>query len=128
MTQFTDDELAALHRVFDAARHGDVGELRPLLEAGFTPNLTNDRGDTLLILAAYHCHEECVRLLLAHGADHGRVNDQGQTALGAAVFRQRPAIVADLLAAGADPDAGIRSARDVAAFFGLDEMAALLPG
>lgn len=127
MSRYTEDELAALHRVFEAARRGDVDELRPLLEAGFTPNLTNDRGDTLLILAAYHCHPECVRLLVAHGADHGRVNDQGQTALGCAVFRQRPEIVADLLAAGADPNAGIRSARDVAAFFGLEEMAALLP-
>lgn len=124
---WTDEDIDLARRIFDTARHGDVATLRALLEQGLTPDLTNERGDTLLILAAYHQHEDCVRALLDHGADHGRVNDQGQTALGCAVFRQAPEIVRILLAAGADPDAGIRSARQVADFFELREMAALLP-
>ncbi|MCH8611812.1 ankyrin repeat domain-containing protein [Arsenicicoccus dermatophilus] len=127
MTSLTDEELAFLHEVFEAARAGRVDLVVPLLDQGLTPNLTNAKGDTLLILAAYHKQRDMVRALLEHGADHARVNDMGQTALGCAVFRQEPQIVADLLAAGADPDAGGRSARSVAEFFRLEEMAALLP-
>ncbi|MEO7441983.1 MAG: ankyrin repeat domain-containing protein, partial [Acidimicrobiales bacterium] len=60
------------------------------------------------------------------GADTARVNDRGQTALGAAVFRQSAASVNALLAAGADPALGGPSAREVATFFELPEMVALL--
>lgn len=127
MTSYTEDELAFFHRVFEVARTGQVDQLEPVLERGLTPDLTNEKGDTLLILAAYHKQRDMVRLLLHHGAAVDRVNDMGQTALGCAVFRQEAGIVEDLLAAGADPDAGPRSARSVAQFFDLGEMAALLP-
>ena len=89
-------------------------------------NLTNGAGDTLLILAAYHVHPVTVRALLDRGADTERVNDRGQTALAAAVFRQSADIVKMLLDAGADPSRGPRSALDVARFFDLPEMLALL--
>jgi hypothetical protein len=89
-------------------------------------NLTNDKGDTLLILAAYHGHPETVAALLARGADHGRANDRGQTALAAAVFRQSAETVTRLLEAGADPDAGGPSARATASFFELPAMSELL--
>jgi ankyrin repeat protein len=118
-------ELAG--RVFDSARNGRSAELVAYLDAGVPANLTNDKGDTLLILAAYHDHPDTVAALLAHGADHARVNDRGQTALAAAVFRRSERSVRDLLAAGADPDAGGPSARATAAFFELPEMTALLP-
>ena len=102
-----DPEVIALAgRVFDLAREGDTGELAAYLDAGVPANLTNDKGDTLLILAAYHGHPDTVAALLARGADHARVNDRGQTALAAAVFRQSAAAVRALLAAGADPDLG----------------------
>jgi ankyrin repeat protein len=91
-------------------------------------NLTNDKGDTLLILAAYHGHPETVAALLARGADPGRVNDRGQTALGAATFRRTRESVVALLAVGADPTAGGQSALAVAQFFDLPEMAELLRG
>ena len=96
------------------------------LDAGVPVNLTNDKGDTLLILAAYHGHDETVAALLDRGADHSRANDRGQTALAAAVFRQSTDIVRRLLAAGADPDAGGPSARATAIFFELPEMVGLL--
>ena len=128
MSDLSDDELAFLQGAFDLAREGRTAELAEYVDAGLPVNLTNSVGDTLLILAAYHVHPDTVRALLDRGADHSRVNDRGQTALGAAVFRQSGESVRALLAAGADPDAGGRSAREVAAFFGLEEMTALLEG
>lgn len=122
----TDAEVAFLLDVMDLARAGDDRHLAELLDAGVPVNLTNAAGDSLLILAAYHDHRAVVRDLLRRGADVERVNDRGQTALGAAVFRRSAENVRALLAAGADPDTGARSARQVAAFFGLDDMTRLL--
>ncbi|MCA0145134.1 ankyrin repeat domain-containing protein [Blastococcus sp. LR1] len=120
------DVIELAGRVFDLARGGYTEELTAYLDAGVPANLTNDKGDTLLILAAYHGHPQTVAALLAHGADSGRANDRGQTALAAAVFKQSAETVTALVAAGADPDAGGPSAREMATFFDLPAMAALL--
>ncbi|MCW2636285.1 MAG: hypothetical protein JWQ99_2652 [Blastococcus sp.] len=117
-------ELAG--RVFDLARGGHTEELIAYVDAGVPVNLTNDKGDTLLLLAAYHGHPETVGALLDRGADHTRANDRGQTALAAAVFRQSAEAVTRLLDAGADPDGGGPSARSTAVFFELRAMAELL--
>ncbi len=122
----TDEELDFLRSMFDHARAGDTARLVDAVDAGVPVNLTNGSGDTLLILAAYHDHPDTVRALLERGADTARVNDRGQTALGAAVFRRSERGVRALLAAGADPALGTRSALDVARFFDLPEMLALL--
>jgi uncharacterized protein len=119
-------ELAG--RVFDLARGGYTDDLVAYVDAGVPVDLTNDKGDTLLILAAYHGHPDTVAALLDRGADHSRANDRGQTALAAAVFRQSTESVTRLLAAGADPDAGGPSARATAAFFELPAMTELLEG
>ena len=122
----TDDELAFLTSLFDSARDGDTSALVAAVSGGVPVNLTNAAGDSLLMLAAYHVHPDTVRALLARGADTERVNDRGQTALGSAAFRQSSEIVGDLLAAGADPHGGSRSALEVATFFELPDMVALL--
>jgi ankyrin repeat protein len=122
------ETLAFAHLMFDLARSGQTDELAAYVDAGLPVNLTNDKGDTLLILAAYHNHPPTVAMLLEHGADPARVNDRGQTALAAAVFRKNADSVRTLLAAGADPAAGSPSAVETAAFFDLPEMAALLRG
>ncbi|WP_072803296.1 ankyrin repeat domain-containing protein [Rhodococcoides yunnanense] len=122
----TDDELAVLRSAFEWARSGDTAQIKQFLDVGGPANLTNERGDTLLILAAYHSRVDTVAVLLDAGADVERVNDNGQTALGAAVFRRSREIVGLLLGRGADPHAGARSAVSVAEFFQLDDMAALL--
>jgi ankyrin repeat protein len=119
-------ELAG--RVFDLARGGHTEELAAYIDAGVPVNLTNDKGDTLLILAAYHGHAGTIGALLERGADHARANDRGQTALASAVFRQSSETVRQLLDAGADPDAGGPSARATAVFFELPAMTALLEG
>lgn len=122
----TEEELTLLRSMFDLARAGDTNRLGEAIDAGIPVNLTNESGDSVLILAAYHDHPDTVRALLDRGADTARVNDRGQTALGAAVFRRSERSVALLLAAGADPALGPRSALDIAEFFDLPEMLALL--
>ncbi|WP_148572244.1 ankyrin repeat domain-containing protein [Nocardioides caldifontis] len=122
----TPDELAFLQSAFELAREGDTDQLAQYVDQGLPVNLTNSAGDTLLILAAYHKHEELVRALLERGADHARVNDRGQTALAAAVFRQDAGIVNALLDAGADPQLGPKSAVAIGELFDLPEMLALL--
>ena len=121
-----DETLAFAHMLFDLARDGEAEQLGEYLAAGLTPNLTNDKGDTLLILAAYRGHADTVRVLVDHGADVTRANDRGQTPLAAAVFKQSDPTVRILLEAGADPDGGNPSARATARFFELPQMLALL--
>jgi hypothetical protein len=113
-------ELAG--RVFEAARTGDAWTLAGYVDAGLPVNLANDRGDTLLMLAAYHGHTDAVKVLLARAADPDRANDRGQTPLAGAVFKNEPDVVAALIGAGADPDAGTPSAREAARMFGKEDM------
>ena len=127
MAEELDDEaLAFAHQMFDLARAGSTEQLAAYVDAGLPVNLTNDKGDTLLILAAYHDHPATVGALLARGADAARSNDRGQNALIAAVFRRSTETVTALLDAGADPRQGSPSAMETAAFFELDDMADLL--
>ena len=121
-----EETLEFAHRMFELAREGRAAELAAYLDAGLPPNLTNDKGDTLLILAAYHDHPETVAALLRGGADHGRLNDRGQSALAAATFRRSAESVRALLAAGADPHLGRQSAVATATFFELPDMLELL--
>ncbi|MCZ4076507.1 ankyrin repeat domain-containing protein [Rhodococcus sp. H36-A4] len=123
----TSENVLEVYRyAFDCARSGDGTWLAAFIEAGGSADLTNDKGDTLLILAAYHARVEAVSILLAAGADVERVNDNGQTALAAAVFRRSRELVELFLTADANPDTGTRSATTIATFFGLDDMAELL--
>ncbi len=127
MTEELDaDTLAFAHRMFDLARDGKTDELASYVDAGVPVDLTNDKGDSLLILAAYHEHPATVAALIERGADVNRINDRGQTPLAAAVVRRSGETVSILLDAGADPVAGAPSAVDTAAFFDLADMAGLL--
>ena len=121
-----DDALAFAEQLFGLAREGEAERLGAYLDAGVPVDLTNSKGDTLLLLAAYHRHAEAVRVLLEHGADVGRINDRGQTALAAAAFRSDTEMVRILLGAGASPHDGGPSALETARFFDLPEMVALL--
>ncbi|ROQ62966.1 hypothetical protein EDD93_5697 [Streptomyces sp. 840.1] len=119
MSETPDPEVVELAtKVFDLARHGDTDTLAAYVDAGVPVNLTNDRGDSLLMLAAYHGHAPAVTALTGRGADPDRANDRGQTPLAGAVFKGEDAVIAALLAAGADPTAGTPSALDTARMFG----------
>ncbi|MEV7389393.1 MULTISPECIES: ankyrin repeat domain-containing protein [unclassified Streptomyces] len=118
MSEAPDPEVVELAtRIFDLARQGRTEALVAYLDAGVPANLTNDRGDSLVMLAAYHGHAEAVRELLARGAAADRVNDRGQTPLAGAVFKGETEVIKVLLEAGADPAAGTPSAVDTARMF-----------
>jgi ankyrin repeat protein len=127
--ELDDETIAFAGRMFDLAREGLTGELMANVEAGLPVNLTNDKGDTLLILAAYYAHPHTVSALVKAGADLDRANDRGQTALAAAAFRNDVSSATALLTAGARPSAGDPDAIETARFFGnADVLALLTPG
>ncbi|MFE2848832.1 ankyrin repeat domain-containing protein [Streptomyces scopuliridis] len=123
MSETPDPEVVELAtKVFDLARRGETEGLAAYVDAGVPANLTNDRGDSLIMLAAYHGHAEAVEALIARGADAGRVNDRGQTPLAGAVFKGEDAVIRALLAGGADPSGGNPSAVDTARMFGKTDL------
>ena len=122
-----DPELMELAtKLFNLARAGETETLSAYVDAGVPVNLTNDSGDTLVMLAAYHGHAGAVTALLDRGADPNRLNDRGQAPLAGAVFKSESEVVRALVQGGADPAYGQPSAVDTARMFGNDEMLAQL--
>src|ERR1044072_7297325 len=123
MSEAPDPEVVELAtKIFDLARRGESEALAGNVGAGGAANPTNDRGDTLVMRAAYHGHADAVRALLARGADANRANDKGQTPLAGAVFKGADDVIRALLDGGADPTAGTPSAVDTARMFGKTEL------
>ncbi|GHJ38982.1 ankyrin repeat domain-containing protein [Streptomyces sp. TS71-3] len=126
MSEAPDPEVVELAtKIFDLARQGETEALAAYVDAGVPANLTNDRGDSLVMLAAYHGHAGTVRALLDRGATPDQANDRGQTPLAGAVFKGEDAVIRVLLDAGADASAGTPSARDTARMFGKTDLLAL---
>ncbi|MEU1303640.1 ankyrin repeat domain-containing protein [Streptomyces shenzhenensis] len=123
MSEAPDPDVVELAtKIFDLARQGRTEALVAYVDAGVPANLTNDRGDSLVMLAAYHGHAAAVRALIARGAEVDRANDRGQTPLAGAVFKDEPEVIKALLDGGADPAAGTPSAVDTARMFGRTEL------
>ncbi|KAM0552025.1 hypothetical protein ACHAPJ_008135 [Fusarium lateritium] len=113
----TPEMIEFASRMYESARKGDVATFEQALPAGLPPNLTNDKGDTLLMLAAYHGHADLVKVLIQHGADPNRLNDRGQSPLAGAVFKKEDAVIQELLDGGADPEYGQPNALECIAMF-----------
>lgn len=113
----SDDAIQFAHTLLDAARGGDVALVTSAVDQGVPADLCDERGNTFLMLAAYHGHANLVAALADRGADVNRQNDRGQTPLAGAVFKRDAAVIALLVERGADLDAGSPSARDTAAMF-----------
>ncbi|KAK5090490.1 hypothetical protein LTR05_000662 [Lithohypha guttulata] len=122
------EAIALAGRMFDAARKGDEQSIALLTQAlarGLPANLTNDKGDSLIMLAAYHGHANLVRLLLQHHADANRLNDRGQSPLAGVVFKNERECVEALLEGGADPRIGEPSALEACKVFKQEEFEAM---
>lgn len=85
--------------------------------SGIPPNLTNHKGDTLLMLAAYHGHAETTKMLLDKGADPNVLNDRGQSPIAGAVFKGSDDVVRLLFERKADVYVGQPNAVDSAHMF-----------
>jgi ankyrin repeat protein len=125
-TPVSDPPAALVDGVFALAREGRTGPLGEMIDAGVPIDVTNPRGDSLLIVAVYAQHRATVQELLRRGADTTTVNSSGQTAITCAVFRNDEPILRDLLQADADPELGSHPARAVADQFGLPRMRTVL--
>jgi ankyrin repeat protein len=97
-----DATLEFAHQVFDLARSGESDELARLLGRGLPPNLRNNKGDSLLMLASYHGHLDTVRVLLDHKADPDLRNLNGQTPIAGAAFKGNLPMIELLIEHGAD--------------------------
>lgn len=74
--------MKAVSRGFLAyARAGDVQKVQMAIEEGVDLNVTDEEGNTALMLAAGPGHDEVVELLLSSGADIEARNRAGETAL-----------------------------------------------
>ena len=94
------DELLTL--VFDHARNGETEAVKMYLDSGYTPNIISPRGDSLLIVAAYHGYPDLVKLVLAQpNVPVDFQNKMGFTALTGASFKGYTDIMQQLIAAGA---------------------------
>ena len=86
----------------EAARNGDVNEVKRLLEKGVNVNGQAMYGYTALIASACMGHVEVVNLLVAKGADINLRDGVGDTALKMASFGGHVEVVEFLLDGGAD--------------------------
>ncbi len=111
------DPVELAHWLFDRARAGETERIAAYVDAGVPANMTDAKGNTLIMMAAYHGHPATVQALADRGADPNTLNDRGQSSLAGAVFKGYAEVVSVLLAAGADPFAGTPNARDTATFF-----------
>jgi len=109
--------IALAGRFFEAARNGQMDIFEQALPQGLPANMTNEKGDTLLMLASYHGHAPLASLLVKHGADPNRINDRGQSILAGVVFKNEAEVIDILLEAGADPEIGQPTALDATRVF-----------
>lgn len=112
-----DDAREFAHQLFDGARKGSVDFVVSAIDQGVPVDLTDENGNTLLMLAAYYGHAVLAEALIARGADVDAQNDRGQTPLAGAVFKRYADVIVLLIENGADLDAGTPSARATAQMF-----------
>ncbi|TGM96696.1 ankyrin repeat domain-containing protein [Leptospira dzoumogneensis] len=89
---------------FDLARSGNLEDLSRKLDSLKDINLKNEKGHSLLMLAAYYGQEGTVRYLLSQGADPNSTDLSGNSILMGVSFKGYSNILKLLLEAGADPD------------------------
>ena len=88
-----------------ATYHGDIAEVKRLLDSGANPNAEDDEGETALHWAAINGRLEIAKILLSAGADiNAADNYYGATALIYAARDRHAEIVKLLLSTGTNPN------------------------
>lgn len=130
LTEAEEARYAELQRqALDFARTGETALLRLMVEAGLPVNLSDHKGQSLLMLASYNGNLETTQMLLELGADVDRRNDRGQTPLGGVAFKGYLGIAKVLVDHGADIHAdngGGMTAISFAALFGRRDIVSYL--
>jgi hypothetical protein len=115
---------------FEAAQIGDIANCRLYLESGFSPDLPDKKGVSVLGRAVRAGHLAVARLLLESGADiNHRSRDRDNTPLMDAAAEGQTDLVAELLARGAELAGVSRNGQNalvLAIGKGAEEAAALL--
>jgi len=91
--------------LIQAARYGDIANVRKYLDLGANIEVKDYRGLTSLQIACARGHLDVVRLLLEHGANIEAAGESGQTSLILASMEGRLNIVKELLDRGANIEA-----------------------
>ena len=91
--------------LIEAARRGDTGEVRRLLDEGAAVTARDPEGATALVAAAYGNHLESARALVAAGADVNAEDRTEQSAFLIATSENYLELLDLTLAAGADVNA-----------------------
>lgn len=127
LSEVEEARYAELQRqALDFARQGETALLRLMVEAGLPVNLSDHKGQSLLMLASYNGNYETTLMLLELGAQVDRRNDRGQTPLGGVAFKGNLQIAQLLVEHGADIHAdngGGMTALSFAAMFGRRDIA-----
>ena len=112
------------------ARLGNATALAYLFDhEGLNPDAVDERGFSLLMIAAYNDQLPATELILARGADPDLRDARGNTVLMGMAFKGHVAPTRALLAAGADPTAENtqgQTALAMAEQYGHTELATLL--
>ena len=94
-----EETVAFASKIFNLARSTTPEDAEFLLEyvrAGVPVDLTNEDGNTLLMLSAYSGNRAAVCGLIDLGADVNRLNKRNQSIIAGALFKGEDAIVTDL--------------------------------
>ncbi|MDH4227614.1 MAG: ankyrin repeat domain-containing protein [Deltaproteobacteria bacterium] len=93
-----------VHKLVEAAKAGDIGEVKALVEGGINIDETDSYGDTPLMWAAGEGNLDIVKYLAEKGADVNKKDIQGWTPLMSAAGSGSVEVVKFLLDKGADPN------------------------
>lgn len=113
----------------DFARQGESQSLEKMVEHGLSVNLSDTKGNTLLMIACYHDRIDTVKMLLRNMANTEKKNNRGQTPLSGAIFKGHFEIVKSLITDKASCEKIIgngQSAIQLASLFGHQAIVELL--
>ncbi|KAJ6449618.1 ankyrin [Mycena vitilis] len=116
------ETIAFAQRMFEAARTGNSELLIAAVDAGLPVNILNEKGNSLLMLAAYAGHLDLTKNLLERGGDPDLTNDLGQSIIAGAVFKAHDDVVRVLAEKGADPRLGKPNTIQAAHIFGRTQL------
>lgn len=95
--------IPTLDTVFSQARNGRIKRVEESINLGFLIDTEDERGNTLLIVAAQNRNKKLVEMLLLRGANINHQNAAGNTALHYAIAMEPEGILAEyLIEHGAD--------------------------